>query len=135
VPGIFACGNVLQVHDLVDNVSAEAQVAGRSAACYVKGEIDVLDEAIAVKPGDNITYVVPQQITSKPLEDEKVVKLYMRVREPKEHIKLVVTNDAGDVLASYKRDIIAPGSMEMVPLLTKYVAAGQKGISVSVEEV
>ncbi len=135
VPGIFACGNVLQVHDLVDNVSAEAQVAGRSAACYVKGEIDVLDEAIAVKPGDNITYVVPQQITSKPSEDEKVVKLYMRVREPKEHIKLVVTNDAGDVLASYKRDIIAPGSMEMVPLLTKYVAAGQKGISVSVEEV
>lgn len=134
IPGIFACGNVLQVHDLVDNVSAEAQTAGRSAARYIHNEMTPLEKPIDVRPGNNIGYIVPQKIACKPAEDEKVVKLYMRVREPKEHVKMVVTNAKGDVLASFKRDIVAPGSMETVPLPAKFVNADEESIQVSVEE-
>lgn len=134
VPGIFACGNVLQVHDLVDNVSSEAQTAGRAAARYVKDSIVPLDNSIQVKPGSNIGYVVPQVIANRPSADEKVVRLYMRVREPKENVKLVVTDQDNHELISVKRDIVAPGSMEMIPLPAKYVNDGEKSLQISVVE-
>lgn len=59
---IFACGNVLQVHDLVDNVTEEAEIAGKAAAEYHHGELVKRENPITVQPGDNIGYVVPQRI-------------------------------------------------------------------------
>lgn len=76
-PGIFAGGNVVHVHDLVDWVSWESELAGRSAAAFAdKGKLDVTG-AIKVSPGKNVKYVVPQLISGK---DD--VTLYMRVAQP-----------------------------------------------------
>lgn len=134
VSGIFACGNVLQVHDLVDNVSAEAQTAGRAAARYIKNEVTPLKTPITVHAGNNIGYVVPQVIANQQPKDEKVLKMYMRVRQPEEHVKLTIKDQNGDVLTSLKRDIVAPGSMEMIPLPVKYVNDQEKSFSISVEK-
>ena len=77
---------------------------------------------------------MPQVIANQQPKDEKVLKMYMRVRQPEEHVKLTVKDQNGDVLTSLKRDIVAPGSMEMIPLPVKYVNDQEKSFSISVEK-
>jgi NADPH-dependent 2,4-dienoyl-CoA reductase/sulfur reductase-like enzyme len=77
VPGLFAGGNVVQVHDLVDWVSWEAETAGRAAARYAAGRKSPASRKVEVKPGKNIKYVVPQYISG-----ERDVTLHMRVTRP-----------------------------------------------------
>lgn len=100
IPGIFAGGNVVQVHDLVDNVSWESEIAGFNAARYVKGE-KLRGGIIKLIPGNNIRYIVPQIISGK--ED---VTLYMRVKEPQEMVKVKI----GDIVQKTER-IVKPSSM------------------------
>ncbi len=100
VPGIFAGGNVVQVHDLVDNVSWEAELAGEAAARFAKGE-RMAEGQVSFKPGRNIRYVAPQKISG-----ENDVTLYMRVREPEEKVQVKV----GDV-ASKKFMGVKPSEM------------------------
>ena len=77
VPGVFSCGNVLHVHDLVDYVSDEAAIVGRSAAAYLKGDITPRESYINIKPKKGIGYVLPQRISGK-----KDFVLSLRVTEP-----------------------------------------------------
>ena len=100
ISGIFAGGNVVQVHDLVDNVSWESEIAGFNAARYAKGE-KFQEGAIKLIPGENIRYIVPQVISGK--ED---VTLYMRVKDPKEMVMVKV----GDVIKKTER-VVKPSSM------------------------
>lgn len=86
VPGIFAGGNVLQVHDLVDNVSKESEIAGESAARFTLGE-ELPRGKIAVKPGRNVRQVVPQMISG-----ERDVTFYMRVTEPEDFVSFKIGN-------------------------------------------
>ncbi|RRD94152.1 FAD-binding protein [Clostridiales bacterium COT073_COT-073] len=120
IKGIFACGNVLQVHDLVDNVSAEAKIAGRSAVEYIEEKFDKLDKPIELKPGNNIAYLVPHRIEYK-INDEKYIEIYMRVHKPMEHIRLCVLDEKGNILDSYRRDIVVPGSMETIRLKSEFI--------------
>ncbi len=107
--GIFACGNVLHVHDLVDYVSEEAAIAGISAVNYIKGE-GKRDADIRIVTDGNARYSVPQRITS--IEDTTV---YFRVRDVFRDAKIVVKH--GDkVLVSKKKQKLAPGEMETVKL-------------------
>jgi NADPH-dependent 2,4-dienoyl-CoA reductase/sulfur reductase-like enzyme len=85
VPGIFAGGNVVHVHDLVDNVSEEAETAGFHAAQYTNGKIKVGQRKINLITGTNIKHVVPSNISG-----ENEVTLYMRVAEPANNVKLRV---------------------------------------------
>lgn len=85
VPGIFAGGNVVHVHDLVDNVSWESELAGQSAAEFVRGRGTAWGQGITSKPGRNIKYIVPHTISGK-----REVTLYMRVNEPEENVCLKV---------------------------------------------
>ncbi len=78
IPGIFACGNVLQVHDLVDYVTEEANLAGRAAARYIDSQ-RVQGEQIEISPGNNVRYVIPQKI-QEPITDP--IDFYLRVTEP-----------------------------------------------------
>ena len=107
--GIFACGNVLHVHDLVDFVSEEAEIAGKSAASYIKGEIG---EAINVPltTDGHIRYTVPQRITQK-----KDVTVYFRVSDVFRNARIVV-RDGERVVLSKKKVRVAPGEMESVTL-------------------
>ncbi len=110
-PGIFACGNVLQVHDLVDYVTQESFTAGEGAAKYIKSKTkNKRYRYVSVKPQGGVRYVVPQNITCDTEED---VKLYFRVRDV--YKKATITVSSGDkVLYSKKKPKLAPGEMEYV---------------------
>ena len=125
VPGIFACGNVLHVHDLVDNVSQEAQIAGENAAKYALGTLPVAD-TVKVIPEGGVRYVVPQQL----VKGEGNVALYFRVGSAYKPAKLTVK--CGDVeLKATKKQIMTPGEMEKVVIDLGKVDAD---VTVKVEE-
>ena len=109
--GVFACGNVLQVHDLVDFVTEESKLAGAGAAKYIKGEKQ--DNGVVETKGQNgVRYIVPQRINRA---TDKDVKLYFRVGKVLENVMLTVT--CGDkVLLSKKKRKMTPGEMEYVTI-------------------
>jgi NADPH-dependent 2,4-dienoyl-CoA reductase/sulfur reductase-like enzyme len=106
--GIFACGNVLLVHDIVDFVTLDAYIAGKSAAHYVKDALKEISR-IRVKPEEGIRLLVPQLIA---LED---VDVYMRVKEPGRD-KEIVFRDGDKVLKKVSLKVVAPSEMIKVRL-------------------
>lgn len=128
IDGIFACGNVLQVHDLVDFVSEESEIAGACAADYVlNGRQE--HNPISCINGDNISYVLPQKI------DKNIpgnVKLFFRVRNTFKHCKIVVESN-GVVLQEKKKLICVPGEMETVILSSDVIAKAEGVIVVRLE--
>lgn len=112
---IFACGNVVHVNDLVDNVSTESMKAGKFAAQYAMGILPKQEKQIENITGENVRYLCPQFI-SKSSEDEKV-SLYFRVLHPDLDVKLVAKS--GDkILAIKKRPRVNPGEMEHIDFKT-----------------
>ena len=109
VPGIFAGGNVVHVHDLVDHVSQESEMAGAYAAKYAMSKQKPSERKIYLKNGTNIRYVVPQSISG-----EVDVNLYMRVREPTDRVKLRI----GDVFQRSLR-AVRPSETLQVSLSAK----------------
>ena len=107
--GIFACGNVLHVHDLVDYVSEEAEIAGKSAAAFVKG-IAAEKTDVALTVDGRIRYTVPQRITQK-----KDVTVYFRVADVYRNVTVKVM-DGERVVMSRKKMKMAPGEMESLTL-------------------
>ncbi len=133
VPGIFACGNVLHVHDLVDFVTAEAQKAGKAAAEYLSGKISVSSEdIIEIEAGDFIGYTVPQKIELS--ETEKFEEIYFRVKKVLNNAKIVLSDENGAVL-SKNREQMLPAEMEKLIIPKKILeeAKGRK-LFVSVKE-
>ncbi|PKM53241.1 MAG: pyridine nucleotide-disulfide oxidoreductase [Firmicutes bacterium HGW-Firmicutes-5] len=113
VEGIFACGNVVHVHDLVDFVTQESRRAGLNAAKYIKNEIATEGKVVEANTGFGITYVVPSKILVDNVEDELV--MFMRVNNVYSNMRLEVKS--GDtVIKSIKRRHLAPGEMEQVKL-------------------
>ena len=112
IEGIFASGNVVHVHDLVDFVSIESRKAGKSAAKYIKGEI-ANGEYVEIETGNGIGYTVPQKFRIENIE--KNLELSMRVRQIYKNVKIVVkSNDF--VIHSVKKNHMAPGEMEKITL-------------------
>ncbi len=107
--GIFACGNVLHVHDLVDFVSEEAEVAGKSAAAYILGN-EKKKLHIPLFTDGKVRYTVPQVITA-----EKDVTAYFRVADVYRNVTLKVL-DGERVVAQKKKSRMAPGEMESITL-------------------
>lgn len=127
--GVFACGNALHVHDLVDFVTAESMAAGEAAASYVQnGELDRSD-VINVVTDSNIGYTVPQKFRS----DSEKVEFYFRVRRVFKNSKINIT--CGDqLIASFKREHMAPGEMENIKIpkvLLSKIEGGEIKISAS----
>ena len=132
IPGVFACGNVLQVHDLVDYVTAESIRAGRSAAAYVQQKDAAESAALEVTPGTDVNYVVPQRV--RPERVEKSVEFFFRVRRSMESSRIIVRQ--GDrVAAQFRRDRMAPGEMEHVNVPRHLLAQNGGPLTISVEEV
>ena len=130
VPGIFACGNCLHVHDVVDFVTDEGRDAGRSAARFIKGEVSK-NVKIKVNPGNGVGYVIPQFIETD-LEHDVTFKF--RVRKP---IKNVFVNfkSNGEVFHKVVKPVLIPSEMVMIKV-SKDKLANIKGeeIEVSLEE-
>ena len=111
VEGIFACGNSLHVHDLVDFVTKEGRLAGKGASKYLKGEVVRDKEKIYCSVGKGISYVIPQIINIGNIEDN--VEFKFRVREPMENKKIVIKlNDA--IVKSIVKPHLLPAEMETI---------------------
>ncbi len=128
VEGIFQCGNVLHVHDLVDFVSEESELAGKCAVDYInngKTESDYVE----LQTSGGVRYVVPQKISRK--VDTGELKLKMRVANVFKNRRLVVEVD-GEEIFSKKRPVVAPGEMETITLKADQLDKVSKGQSVVV---
>lgn len=108
--GVFACGNVVHVHDLVDFVTAESKRAGAAAARFALGN-KADGEVMEVKNGNRVTYTVPQQIRRSNVE--KSVEIFFRVNNVYRDAVIKVES-GGQVLAQFKREHMAPGEMEKI---------------------
>ncbi len=109
VEGIFSCGNVLHVHDLVDYVSEEAEIAGKAAVEYINGKKDE-NILIPINTDGKIRYTVPQRITKK-----KDVAVYFRVSNIYKNV-IINVSDGKNTLLSKKKVKVAPGEMESITL-------------------
>ena len=128
VPGVFACGNVLHVHDLVDFVSAEAKKAGENAAKYVRGEADAHQDKLPVHMGNGVGGVVPQYITRGA---KGPVSLMFRPRAVFKEARVVVDVGGEDVLVRKTR-ILTPGEMVNLTLTAEMLEKTQTAQSVDV---
>lgn len=111
--GIFACGNVLHVHDLVDYVSKEAKTAGENAAKYVRGDIADRKDGIEIKTGKGIRYTVPSTLSIERMDDLQIIRF--RVGDVYRNCHILV-KASGKELMKLKKQIVAPGEMEQVIL-------------------
>ncbi len=133
IEGIFACGNVLHVHDLADFVTEEGEIVGRAVGEYLKGNIRFRSQSIKIVPGDNIAYVVPQHIDFI-VPGRKKIKIFMRVKKPAEKVRITFKDDKGETLTSYKKAIVTPGEMVSVYLPEALLEDRFKNITVSTKE-
>lgn len=131
VPGIFACGNALHVHDLVDFVTAESMAAGEAAADYVQNGEPSRENTVNVSTNANIGYTVPQCFRA----DSECVEFYFRVRRVFKNSQIKITY--GDKqLACFKREHMAPGEMEAIKLPKALLSKiDSDSITISAEEV
>lgn len=129
--GVFACGNVLQVHDLVDFVTEESQIAGEGAAKFIKGE-KKNGHYIKTEGTNGVRYIVPQRINK---ETDKDVKLYFRVGRVFKNVKLIV-RCGNEIIMSKTKKKMTPGEMENVLLkLDTIQSLPQDGtLTVTIEE-
>ncbi|MDD3999452.1 MAG: FAD-dependent oxidoreductase [Bacilli bacterium] len=132
IEGIFACGNVLHVHDLVDFVSEESAHAAISAVKYLNKKV-VDSRRVPVIPGNGVRYIIPQFINRN--EDETPIDLKLRVSNVYRKVSIVGKVDE-EVLISKRKQIVTPGEMETLKLtneMVKKVKAGEK-LVLEVEE-
>ena len=130
MPGVFAAGNVLHVHDLVDYVTAEGRKAGRGAAKYLKGELKERN-GFVTKAGNGIGYVLPQRV-DYPSEDA-TVEFSFRVRTPYKNAKIVV-KDGDTVIREIKKPALLPAEMEKVVLPNNILVNIKNDLTIEVKE-
>ncbi len=132
IPGVFAAGNVLHVHDLVDFVSQEATAAGENAAAYLRGEAPA-GEALPIQTGAGVRYTVPAALDKGRTGP---VTLRFRVDRPYKKKAVVLTAEGQPVLRRV-RPVLAPGEMETLTLTPAQAAACRKAetLTLSLEEV
>ena len=133
IPGVFACGNVLHVHDLVDFVSQEATNAGKNAAKYIKEGETTSAKQIEILPVDGVRYTVPKYIRPEVMDDT----LTVRFRVGQVYKGCAIATYFGDELISKrKRPVMAPGEMEQVVLKKSQLAEYPdiENITIKIEE-
>ena len=128
--GVFACGNVLHVHDLVDYVSEESEKAGIAAAEYVLGKRQE-GAYLEILNGSDVSYTVPQRIHDSARKEP--VEIFFRVRK-NFGVSQIEVHSGARLLASYKRLRMAPGEMETIRLKPEMLAEADRQITVTVRE-
>ncbi len=131
VPGIFACGNVVHVHDLVDYVSAESERAGAAAAAYVQAARRADGAVLEVKNGTGVSYTVPQHVRAGAHRAE----VFFRVNRVLGASRIVVQDAAGVQIAQYRRERMAPGEMEHIVLPAALLQKAQGALTLHAQEV
>ena len=130
IDGIFTCGNCLHVHDVVDFVSDEARLAGRSAALYIKDKINKNANRINVKPGNGLSYVLPQFILEDSLED---IVIKFRVRKPVQD-QIIWIRSGETIIMKQIKPVMIPSEMVMIKIPKEKLAGIKEDIIVSLED-
>ena len=129
--GIFACGNSLHVHDLVDFVTKEGRAAGKGASKYLKGLVTRSDKKIDCVPGTGISYVIPQIINKENIDEN--VEFKFRVRGPMENKKVVIKlND--QVIKSVVKLHLLPAEMETIVVKKEEFTTNEGKLVIEVED-
>ena len=126
VPGIFACGNVAVVFDLVDYVSQSGEIAAEGAVAYINGQLSGEKEYVSTVAAGNVNFVVPQRVVAG---EEAEVQLYMRVKHPDKKAVMEI-KEGGQVTQTKKHAFVAPP--EMISCTVK--AGGQADVIVDMKE-
>ena len=129
IDGIFTAGNCLHVHDVVDFVSDEARLAGKSAALYLQNKIDNKVNRIAIKPGNGLSYVLPQFILEDSLED---VVIKFRVKRPIQD-QIVWIKSGETVIMKVIKPVMIPSEMVMIKIPKDKLKGIKKDIVVYAE--
>ncbi|MDK2855271.1 MAG: hypothetical protein PWQ41_192 [Bacillota bacterium] len=132
LPGIFACGNVVHVHDLVDNVTRESWLAGEGAARLVQGR-QPRGPLLNTRAGEGIRYVVPHRLHLANLK-ERETTLYMRVREPAEHVRIEALLD-GEPILSVRERVVRPAEMVSVKIPPGSIPEGRTATELTLRVV
>lgn len=130
ISGFFACGNALQVHDLVDHVSLEAEKTGKQVARYINGEI-MDDIGFDVMNGNQVSYVIPQKVRMKNVESD--CRFSFRVRKPMKDCILRIKTD-NQVLKEERKRVMLPAEMEIIDLEKTMLEKVQNSLIFEVEE-
>ncbi len=129
--GIFACGNSLHVHDLVDFVTKEGRAAGKGASKYLKGLVTRSDKKIDCVPGTGISYIIPQIINKENIDEN--VEFKFRVRGPMENKKVVIKlND--QVIKSVVKLHLLPAEMETIVVKKEEFTTNEGKLVIEVED-
>lgn len=127
IEGLFACGNTLQVHDLVDFVSYESEIAGQSAARYINGE-RFNGKTVNTIKGKGLLYVLPQRIDVTAKED---LKLFFRPSGVFKDVTIKITENGKEIYAK-KKKAVTPGEMETITIRKEQLSAISNDILVEV---
>jgi len=133
IPGVFACGNVLHVHDLVDYVSEEATKAGANAAKFVRGELSATGKDIKINAVDGARYTVPRHINLDNMEDMLTVRFRVGAVFTDSYISVYLNDER---VQHRKKNVMAPGEMEQVILKKEQLASypNLESITVKIEK-
>ena len=129
IPGIFACGNGLHVHDLADYAAHQGTLAGNGAAAYLQNGQN-LSNRVSVTAGHQIGYVVPSYLHTENLP--KTVEQYLRVKQPLEHVQIIIRSSQ-KIIRTIEKEHVIPSEMEMVILAGKMLDGLQDSLVVEVK--
>ena len=132
VEGIFAAGNVLHVHDLVDWVTEESEIAGKSIAAYLEGSRKERENSLELEAGENLNYVIPNKIDFV-ADERKFTKLFMRVTQPMSDVEVHLI-DGEETLLRYNKDFVLPGEMLTVNLPEAIITEKMDSLKISVRK-
>ena len=124
---VFACGNVVHVNDLVDNVSAESIKAGKYAAEYAMGTLPEAERTVTCVTGENVRYLCPQSI--KISKENEKVSVFFRVLHPDLDVK-IIAESAGEVIAKRAAKRVNPGEMEHIDIDTEKIKGNEVVVKV-----
>jgi NADPH-dependent 2,4-dienoyl-CoA reductase/sulfur reductase-like enzyme len=128
---VFACGNVVHVNDLVDNVTVESMTAGKYAARYALGKMPGTVKRVEVIAGSNIRYLCPQVIDIS--DQNETVKLYFRVVYPERDVRITASSK-GTVIAKKSAIVVNPGEMEAIQIDMGKIAGENVTVDVTAEK-
>jgi NADPH-dependent 2,4-dienoyl-CoA reductase/sulfur reductase-like enzyme len=130
IEGVFAAGNVVTVFDLVDYVSLTGEIAGRGAARYLEGKLNLEDGYQLVVPGDNVNFVVPQIIRKNNLEEQ--LPIYFRVKQKEKKVKIVGEID-GEICLDKKHVVVLPPEMIVENIKSEKLKSSSNELTISVK--
>lgn len=135
IEGVFACGNVLQVHDLVDYVTQEGEIVGQAVGQYLASRRKKRSSVVHMEAGENISYIVPHRLEfDYQKNDKKIVKLFMRVTNPLEDVTIKIRDEQGKEVLSQDKSILVPGEMANISLPLVLVEDTVEKLKVSIEK-